>query len=370
MLKGQWFGPYAGTHSGNIIAEFDEIGGDLVGTVTAYPGDSVPPAFTEVRIPTGREAFEAVLPLQPIDFRTGNPVPWEMIAGQHPGLNMSRPADTKWSLSPDHTLYLSWVTDLGNHGIAVLRQGAPNVSPALKPLSVTSWAEFKEYVTSLEPNRYIFRGHEENTWRLRTYFHRTGRADLRRFMRVDIPVLHRHLSGMTQHVFNLTDPIENGAFHNLVQHHGYPTPLLDWTYSPFVAAYFAYRNIPRENRIADRKIRIALFDAKQWQSDFAQLDRFTPALRHFSIFLPIAINNIRMVPQQGLLTISNVDDIEGYIAEHEEARGKKYLEAIDLPASERAQVMTELRMMGITAGSLFPGLDGVCEQLREQNFDL
>ena len=95
--------------------------------------------------------------------------------------------------------------------IAVLRQGAPNVSPALKPLSVTSWAEFKEYVTSLEPNRYIFRGHEENTWRLRTYFHRTGRADLRRFMRVDIPVLHRHLSGMTQHVFNLTDPIENGG---------------------------------------------------------------------------------------------------------------------------------------------------------------
>jgi hypothetical protein len=139
MLKGQWFGPYAGTHSGNIIAEFDEIGGDLVGTVTAYPGDSVPPAFTEVTISTGRETFEAVLPLQPIDFRTGNPVPWEMIAGQHPGLNMSRAADTKWSLSPDHTLYLSWVTDLGNHGIAVLRQGAPNVSPALKPLSVTSW---------------------------------------------------------------------------------------------------------------------------------------------------------------------------------------------------------------------------------------
>ena len=148
-------------------------------------------------VPTGRETFEAVVPLQPIDFRTGNPVPWEMIAAQHPGLNMSRVADTKWSLSPDHTLYMSWVTDLEYHGTAVLRQGAPNASSALKPLSVTSWAEFKEYVTSLEPNRYIFRGHEENTWRLRTYFHRTGRADLRRFMRVDIPVLHRHLSGMT-----------------------------------------------------------------------------------------------------------------------------------------------------------------------------
>ncbi len=41
-----------------------------------------------------------------------------------------------------------------------------------------------------------------------------------------------------------------------------------------------------------------------------------------------------MAPQQALLTISNVDDIEGYVAEHEEARGKKYVEAIDLPASD------------------------------------
>jgi hypothetical protein len=77
-----------------------------------------------------------------------------------------------------------------------------------------------------------------------------------------------------------------------------------------------------------------------------------------------------MAPQQALLTISNVDDIEGYVAEREEARGKTYLGAIDLPAFERAQVMTELRMMGITAGSMFPGIEGVCEQLREQNFDL
>jgi hypothetical protein len=89
MLKGQWFGPYAGTHSGNIIAEFDQVGTDLIGTVTAYPGDPVPPAFTAVIIPVGRKLFEAVLSLQPIDFATGNPVPWAMIAGRHPGLNMS-----------------------------------------------------------------------------------------------------------------------------------------------------------------------------------------------------------------------------------------------------------------------------------------
>jgi hypothetical protein len=46
--------------------------------------------------------------------------------------------------------------------------------------------------------------------------------------------------------------------------------------------------------------------------------------------------------------------------------GRKYLSAIDLPVSERKQVVQELGYMGITAGSLFPGLDGACEELRER----
>jgi hypothetical protein len=33
---------------------------------------------------------------------------------------MSRLAETKWALSTDNTLYVSWVTDIGNHGTAVL----------------------------------------------------------------------------------------------------------------------------------------------------------------------------------------------------------------------------------------------------------
>ena len=31
--------------------------------------------------------------------------------------------------------------------------------------------------------------------------------------------------------------------------------------------------------------------------------------------------------------------------------------------------MEELSFMGITAGSMFPGLDGACEELREKMFD-
>jgi hypothetical protein len=84
----------------------------------------------------------------------------------------------------------------------------------------------------------------------------------------------------------------------------------------------------------------------------------------------LAINNVRSVPQQAVSSVSNVDDIETFITHFESRHGKKYLKVIDLPSMERPVVMQELALMGITAGSMFPGLDGACEQLKERLFEL
>jgi hypothetical protein len=67
--------------------------------------------------------------------------------------------------------------------------------------------------------------------------------------------------------------------------------------------------------------------------------------------------------------VTNVDDLEDYIAAVELQLGKSFLRAIDIPAAERRTVMRELAIMGITAGSLFPGLDGACRQLKERFFE-
>jgi hypothetical protein len=75
-----------------------------------------------------------------------------------------------------------------------------------------------------------------------------------------------------------------------------------------------------------------------------------------------------MIPQRGISTMTNVDDIEAHVRLMEHTTNKSYLTAIDLPVSERHQVMSELSMMGITAASMFPGLDGACEELRERFF--
>ena len=91
---------------------------------------------------------------------------------------------------------------------------------------------------------------------------------------------------------------------------------------------------------------------------------------HVTIIEPLALNNPRVVPQQSVSSLTNIDDIETYLAGRETAIGKQYLRAIDLPGSERKAVMQELALMGITAGSLFPGLDGACEQVRQRFFDV
>ena len=225
---------------------------------------------------------------------------------------------------------------------------------------------------AIENKRFIFRG-QSKPWRLRTRFHRTGRANLIRFRDMDIPTLHKYLSGRIHHFYNLSNPDENGAFYNLVQHHGYPTPLLDWTYSPYVAAFFAYREIPNYEAAKasnNDKIRIFVFDQREWRNDYIQVPLIVAPQLHLSVLEFLAIDNDRLIPQQSVSTVTNIDDIEDYIKHKESEKNKQYLTIIDLPLKKRTKVMRELSYMGITAGSLFPGLDGACEELRERFFDI
>jgi hypothetical protein len=117
------------------------------------------------------------------------------------------------------------------------------------------------------------------------------------------------------------------------------------------------------------KVRIFVFDCDRW-SQLPQIRKLAPAPPHVSLLDALAIENTRMIPQQALSTITNVDDIESYIQGTEQARKTHYLRVIDLPVRERPTVMNDLRQMGITAGLMFPGLDGACEALKEQSFPL
>lgn len=229
---------------------------------------------------------------------------------------------------------------------------------------VRSWAQFKQNVLKSSNRRYVFRG-QNTTKRLRTTFHRSHRKDFIPFINIDVPQLHGALANKTRRLFDLTNSVQNAAFWSLVQHHGYPTPLLDWSFSPFVAAYFAFN---RPIATGETKVRIFMFDKQAWSNDFIQMQKAAPAAPHFTILETLPLENERALPQQALSTLTNIDDVEAYIAECEQLRSKRYLRVFELPANERVGILSELRLMGITSSSLFPGLDGACEELRRLNF--
>lgn len=234
----------------------------------------------------------------------------------------------------------------------------------------TTWSEFKAKYGAHQHGSLIFRG-QQRAYKLRTSLHRSGRANLRRFLNEDVRILHRRLSGQLQHQFNLADSDQNGAFLNLIQHHGYPTPLLDWTYSPFVAAFFAYRNVT-EKRISEKAsgdaVRIFVIDRTLCRRVLPAIYNLSEMCLHFSLMDFPTLENPRLVPQQSISGVTNLDDIEGYLVAYGFSRGERLLWAYDLPVHSRSEVMNDLQMMGISAGSLFPGIDGVCEEMRETRF--
>ena len=77
--------------------------------------------------------------------------------------------------------------------------------------------------------------------------------------------------------------------------------------------------------------------------------------------------NSRVLPQQSLTMYSNVDNIEEIIQSHEKTPGQ-LIKAVSIPTSDRKAAMRDLSLMGITWGSMFPGFDGVCKQLRARHF--
>ncbi len=365
-MKGQWIGRTTGGQVGEVIINVDECRDNFSGVAFTHPDDKKFPssaAFFMSQDKNKNFAFKAFL--SPIDPRTGLPTDWKNIQQLYPGISHSNNAEVSGHFE-ENELFLSAETDLGvKIETYIVKKPFSDRSDVVG--ETKSWDDYKKHVARLSNREYLFRG-QRKPWKLRTAFHRRGRYDLGRFINEDIHKLHRRLTANTRHVFNLENPMENGAFFNLAQHHGYPTPLLDWTLSPYVAAFFAFRDVPKKAE-GDECVRILIFDQEKWKSDWIQLVLLNTAWPNFSIMEFLAIDNERLVPQQAATTVTNIDDVETYIHKKEEEKKSKYLSTIDIPFSERNKVIKELSYMGITAGSMFPGLDGACEELREKLFD-
>jgi len=239
--------------------------------------------------------------------------------------------------------------------------------------TIMTWDNYKTWVGTLATSKtsYFCRGHANDIWKLKTSFHREATlkgVTLPQYLDTIIPEVHYHMCAALNEIVDLRKEEEFGAFLALIQHYGFPTPLLDWTLSPYIAAYFAFREV--NDRVpSSENVKIYIFDYLEWTKSFQQpLDLRNTSVQYVSVIRPYAKFNPRIIPQQGTFTVTNVEDMEQYINSRATEVGKTFLYTALLSVKDKPKVLRELNLMGINEMTMFPSIEGICRSLKAQFF--
>jgi hypothetical protein len=146
----------------------------------------------------------------------------------------------------------------------------------------------------------------------------------------------------------------------LGQHYGLATPLLDWSHSPYAAAYFAFEELGGDS--TPYRVVYGL-DQRAVNSKNHEIEH-GPSLEQGRIPVvdfvdPLSDENPRLVSQGGLFTRAPIGTpIEQWVAQAFEGSTSPVLVRIEIPNGDRVTCLRALNRMNINHLSLFPDLIG------------
>lgn len=256
----------------------------------------------------------------------------------------------------------------------------------MKEIELQSWEQFETYIADflieldnikrskapLYVSTPVYRGQANASWELEDTLNRMTKREfgMEEYFKT-IRAVRPGVISITGKEWNLPNDFDNAAFVPqgyefmvYLRHHGFPSPLLDWTRSPYVAAYFAFRAHEYRN---DGKVAIYCYveylgEAKGWTSSEPTIHGLGPYVvshrRHYAQQCEYTICT-KKLDGQPLYT-----SYKSAVAKNEAGQDKliKYI----LPAGERGKAMKKLELMNVTALSLFGNEESLMETLAYQ----
>lgn len=241
----------------------------------------------------------------------------------------------------------------------------------IQDLRVPTWREFKAAAfEKLYPPKgkfsqgdWLFRGQGDSAWPLETSFDRWYRE--MRATEPRLPLAESLLTAfraeralVSSQIAAAESEIDEMA---LAQHYGVPTRLLDWTDSPYIAAYFAFEQAlrPTSSRNGDVAIMALRANDDFWKQGYG-----------ITIVRATVKGNERLQNQFGAFTLNQTmhGDLVEALAQCTHCR-LGLLTRFSVPASEAPVALADLASMGIGPRRLFLGLEGAAREVM-QRFDL
>jgi hypothetical protein len=277
--------------------------------------------------------------------------------------------------------------------IAASRQKAASAAILSKEFRIESWEEFESAFQRIEESErgtsteVWYRGQSNSCWQLDTTLERRAGGpfavnDYFRMMRqvkseIEATTKHRwdfdlvELEGalieynpFSQRLCFGQLPYEYMAY---LRHHGFPSQLLDWTGSPYIAAYFAFRTAKPSDSVA-----VYAFIEREGNSKTGGSDR-----PNIAIVGPNIETHERHYRQISRYTICAEFErsIGWQFVPHQKvfdlgAAEQDVLWKIVIPASEREKALRSLDERDLNAYKLFGSEDSLMETLAMRELDL